>query len=88
MLRAIPAGGELGLVSLDRVQWRTRWSNGAAMPEVTSVRVAKVHAGASSFYRSTPPRADSSDASGASDPYTAVYARTPLTSPLGKERSP
>jgi membrane protein implicated in regulation of membrane protease activity len=42
VLRAIPAGGELGLVRLDREEWRAESTDGTPIPKGATVRVADV----------------------------------------------
>jgi membrane protein implicated in regulation of membrane protease activity len=42
ILRAIPAGGELGLVRIDREEWRAESTDGSAIAKGTVVRVADV----------------------------------------------
>jgi membrane protein implicated in regulation of membrane protease activity len=42
VLRDIPAGGDVGLVRVDREEWRAQSTDGAAIPSGTAVRVADV----------------------------------------------
>jgi membrane protein implicated in regulation of membrane protease activity len=42
ILRAIPAGGELGLVRIDREEWRAESTDGSEIPKGATVRVADV----------------------------------------------
>ncbi len=42
VLREIPAGGDVGLVRVDREQWRAQSTDGSAIPTGTAVRVADV----------------------------------------------
>lgn len=42
VLKAIPAGDDLGMVRVDREQWRAQSLDGSAIPEGTTVRVADV----------------------------------------------
>jgi membrane protein implicated in regulation of membrane protease activity len=42
VLRAIPAGGDVGLVRVDREEWRAQSTDGSAIPTGTPVRVADV----------------------------------------------
>jgi membrane protein implicated in regulation of membrane protease activity len=42
VLREIPAGGDVGLVRVDREQWRAQSTDGSAIPIGTAVRVADV----------------------------------------------
>lgn len=42
VLRAIPGGTELGLVRVDREEWRAQSSDGSPIPVGTMVRVAEV----------------------------------------------
>jgi membrane protein implicated in regulation of membrane protease activity len=42
VLRQIPAGGDVGLVRVDREEWRAQSTDGSAIPPGTAVRVADV----------------------------------------------
>jgi membrane protein implicated in regulation of membrane protease activity len=42
VLRDIPAGGDVGLVRVDREEWRAQSTDGSAIPTGTAVRVADV----------------------------------------------
>jgi membrane protein implicated in regulation of membrane protease activity len=42
VLRDIPAGGDVGLVRVDREEWRAQSTGGSAIPTGTPVRVADV----------------------------------------------
>jgi membrane protein implicated in regulation of membrane protease activity len=42
VLREIPAGGDVGLVRVDREEWRAQSTDGSAIPIGTAVRVADV----------------------------------------------
>jgi membrane protein implicated in regulation of membrane protease activity len=42
VLRDIPAGGDVGLVRVDREEWRAQSTDGSAIPSGTAVRVADV----------------------------------------------
>jgi membrane protein implicated in regulation of membrane protease activity len=42
VLRDIPAGGDVGLVRVDREEWRAQSTDGSAIPIGTAVRVADV----------------------------------------------
>jgi membrane protein implicated in regulation of membrane protease activity len=42
VLREIPAGGDVGLVRVDREEWRAQSTDGSAIPPGTPVRVADV----------------------------------------------
>jgi membrane protein implicated in regulation of membrane protease activity len=41
VLRQIPAGGDVGLVRVDREEWRAQSTDGSAIPPGTAVRVAE-----------------------------------------------
>jgi membrane protein implicated in regulation of membrane protease activity len=42
VVREIPAGGDVGLVRVDREEWRAQSTDGSAIPTGTAVRVADV----------------------------------------------
>jgi len=42
VVREIPAGGDVGLVRVDREEWRAQSTDGSAIPSGTPVRVADV----------------------------------------------
>lgn len=42
VVREIPAGGDVGLVRVDREEWRAQSTDGSAIPSGTAVRVADV----------------------------------------------
>ena len=80
VLTAIPAGDDVGLVRVDREEWRAQSLDGVPIPAGARVKVADVVGTRVIVTLTTPPpNGDGSDA----DPDTAD---PPPTDPLGKER--
>jgi membrane protein implicated in regulation of membrane protease activity len=58
VLRPIPGGAELGLVRVDREEWRAQSSDGSPIPAGTTVRVAEVQGTRVIVAVDTPPPLD------------------------------